>query len=82
MAESHVRELHKPVGQEMYPQACSEGECDHDNLAECPLEDVTVCDHCYDTALASEWSRAEDTTPIYTWPCPTIRALNKPDDPS
>ncbi len=53
MAESHVRELHKPVEQEMYPVDCSTGDCEHDARRGCELEDVTVCEHCYDTALSS-----------------------------
>jgi hypothetical protein len=39
-----------------------------------------VCRHCFDTALASEAAKTEDTVSIYTWPCPTIRALDKPTD--
>lgn len=76
MSEQHVRDLHTKTSEEMYAPDCANGECSHDG--ECPLEATDVCQHCFDTALASEYSQAEETTPIYTWPCPTIKALDKP----
>ena len=69
-----VLELHRPVGEEVIPWDCAEGDCDHED-DEHPLDTVTLCGECYRLAVEVSPYYGENGCSAVLWPCPTVKAI-------
>lgn len=69
-----VRELHQPVGEEVIPWDCAEGDCDHED-DEHPLDTATLCGECYRLAVEVSPYYGESGCSAVLWPCPTFKAI-------
>ena len=69
-----VLELHRPVGEEVIPWDCAEGDCDHED-DEHPLDTVTLCGECYRLAVEVSPYYGENGCSTVLWPCPTVKAI-------
>lgn len=76
-----VLELHQPVGEEVIPWDCAEGDCDHED-DEHPLDTATLCGECYRLAVEVSPYYGENGCSAILWPCPTVKAITDALDTS
>lgn len=74
---ARVGALHQPRLIQVITGDCALGECEHEEVDECPTVPFKQCVACDELADAINTYYAEEQGRITAWPCPTVRALTE-----